>query len=204
MLRLGVLISGRGSNMAAIADSIDSGELDAKIEVVISNIDGAGGIELAQKRGLTTHIIPHKNYASREAFEAALVETLETYDLDLIILAGFMRIIGKTLLGPYAGKMINMHPSLLPAFKGVNAQKQALDYGCKVAGCTVHFVDEELDTGPIIGQATVPVKETDTERSLSARILIEEHRLFSWAIQQIAEGRVQISGRRVILTKETS
>ncbi|MDA1353850.1 MAG: phosphoribosylglycinamide formyltransferase [bacterium] len=202
MLKLGVLISGRGSNMAAIADNIESGQLLAKIEVVISNIEGAGGIELAKNRGLNTQVIPHNDYPSRDEFETALVSALQHYDLDLIVLAGFMRVIGPNLLAPYKGKIINMHPSILPAFNGLNAQKQALEYGCKVAGCTVHFVDEELDTGPIIGQATVRVKETDTQDSLSARILLEEHRLFSDAIQMIADGRVSVSGRRVHIRKE--
>lgn len=203
--RIGVLLSGRGSNFEALADSVKAGRIpDAEIAVVISNRDGAPGIDRAKARGLAVHVIPSKGL-EREAYDRQVVGALREAKADLICLAGYMRLLSPYFVAAFAQRILNIHPSLLPSFPGLESQKQALDYGVKFAGCTVHFVDENLDAGPIILQAVVPVEDSDTEDSLSARILKEEHRIYSEAVRIVLEGNYKIAGRRVILLrKETS
>jgi len=184
-IRLGVLISGRGSNLQAIIDNIKKGTLTACVSVVISDVEGAAGLERGRVSGISTATVKAKDFASKELYEGKIVSTLSDYSVDLLILAGYMRIVGRTILEKYSGKVLNIHPSLLPAFPGLNAQRQAIDYGVKFSGCTVHFVDEGMDTGPIIAQAVVPVLDGDTEDNLSERILKEEHILYSKTIQSI-------------------
>lgn len=200
-LKIGVLISGRGSNLLAIHNAIQSGILQASIAVVISNKKEAPGLIRAKAEGLPCVFHDPKPFAgsanSREAYDQALVKILEAHGVELVILAGYMKIITATLINPYQWKIMNIHPSLLPAFPGLSAQQQALDWGVKMGGCTVHFVTEGVDEGPIILQAAVPVHEEDTVESLSARILKEEHRIYPQAIQLYAEGRLQVQGRRV-------
>jgi phosphoribosylglycinamide formyltransferase-1 len=199
-MKVGVLCSGSGTNLQALLDAGARGELGgARIAVVVSNVAGARALERAQKAGLPTEILPHGGYASRAAFDEALVATLHRHEVELVALAGFMRLLTPAFLGAFAGRVVNIHPALLPAFPGVHAQKQALEYGARVTGCTVHFVDEGCDTGPIIAQAAVAVSDADDEASLTARILAEEHRLYPIAIRAIAEGRVRVAGRRVTI-----
>lgn len=198
-ISLGVLASGSGTNLQSIIDNCKAGKIDAEVRVVISDKSGAFALERGKKAGIPTALHRIKDYSSKEAFETAIVETLKSYDVDLVCLAGFMRIISPTLLKSFSGRIINIHPALLPSFPGLHAQKQAFDYGVKVSGCTVHFVDEGTDTGPIIIQTAVPVMEGDTEESLSARILKEEHRIYPEAIQLFAEGRLEIRGRNVVV-----
>lgn len=197
---LGVLISGRGSNLQAILDAIADGRLDARVGVVVSNKADAQGLERAEKAGVPTAVLSHKDYESREAFDEAVVAELRERDVDVVCLAGFMRILSPVLVRAFPHRILNIHPSLLPAFVGLHAQRQAVDYGVKVSGCTVHLVDEELDHGPILLQAPVPVEEFDTEESLSARILEQEHRLYPEAIQLVLDGKVTIEGRRARIT----
>lgn len=197
--RLGVLISGRGSNLQAIIDAIASARLDASIAVVISNRPGARGLERARAAGIETVVLEHGAFGSREAYDQALVNELRRRDVGLVCLAGFMRLLGPAFVDEYPGAILNVHPSLLPAFPGVGAQRQALVHGVKVAGCTVHFVTAELDAGPIILQAAVPVRDDDTEDSLSARILIEEHRLYPEAVALVLAGGWQLEGRRFVV-----
>jgi len=194
--RLGILISGRGSNFLAIADSITSGKLDAEIAVVISNRKEAPGIDAARERGLNAVVLPSAGL-DREIYDRELIGVLERSKVDLVCLAGFMRLLSGEFLRAFAGRVLNIHPSLLPAFPGLDAQYQALQHGVKISGCTVHFVDEGLDSGPIIQQAAVPVSDADTADSLSARILKEEHRIYSEAIALVLSGRYRIEGRRV-------
>ena len=200
-LKIGVLVSGRGSNLQAILDAIQSGTLLATIAVVVSNKKEAPGLIRAKDRGLQCVFHDPKLFAgeanSREAYDQALVEILKNHGVELVILAGYMRIVTATLINPYQWKIMNIHPSLLPAFPGLSAHQQALDWGVKMSGCTVHFVTEGVDEGPIILQAGVPVTEADTVESLSARILKEEHRIYPEAIQLYAEGRLKIQGRQV-------
>ena len=205
-LKLGVLVSGRGSNLQAIIDAIQSGSLHADIAVVVSNKKTALGLERAQSHGLNTVFHDPKPFAGtanpREAYDQALVDILQSHGVELVILAGYMRIVTPILLKAYQWKVMNIHPSLLPAFPGLAAQQQALDWGVKVSGCTVHFVTEGVDEGPIILQAAVPVLEGDTSETLSARILQEEHRIYPLAIQLFGEKRLHIQDRQVsILTK---
>ena len=195
--RLGILLSGRGSNFEAIADSIDAGRLDAAIAVVISNRREAPGLERARARGLHAVCIPSKGL-EREAFDARLADALRANQVDLVCLAGFMRLLSASFIRQFPQRILNIHPSLLPAFPGLDAQHQAFDYGAKVSGCTVHFVDEQLDHGPIIVQAAVAVLDSDTAETLAARILEQEHRLYSEAIHIVLSGRFRIEGRRVI------
>jgi phosphoribosylglycinamide formyltransferase-1 len=195
--RLGILISGRGSNMLAIADAIASGRLDAEIAVVIANRTEAEGIAVARERGLNTVILPSKGL-DREIYDRQLIVELQQNKVDLICLAGFMRLLSGHFLRTFAGRVLNIHPSLLPAFPGLDAQHQALDHGVKISGCTVHFANEGLDSGPIIQQASVAVLDHDTAESLSARILTEEHRIYSEAIALVLSGRYRIEGRRVV------
>ena len=196
-LRLGVLASGRGSNLQAIIDTIEAGRLDALLAVVVSDRPDAQALERARKHGAKALFVDPKAYPEREAFDRALLAILEEHRVELVCLAGFMRILTPLFVRTFKGRILNIHPALLPAFPGLHAQRQALEHGVKIAGATVHFVDEGVDTGPIILQATVPVREDDTEETLSARILAEEHRLYPRAIQLFAEGRLGIRARRV-------
>lgn len=196
MMRLGVLLSGRGSNFEAIANSIAQGRLDAEIAIVISNRASAAGLDIARERGIPLRVIPSAGL-NREAWDRLAVEELRTHGVELVCLAGFMRLLSAGFIRAFPDRILNIHPSLLPAFPGLDAQKQALDYGVKIAGCTVHYVDEALDSGPILLQAAVPVFDADTVDSLSARILAQEHFIYSRAIQAIVEGRVTLEDRRV-------
>ena len=196
--RVGILLSGRGSNFEAIADRIASGKLRAEIAIVISNIETAPGLERARARGLTTAFIPSRGKA-RDAFEKDIVTVLRQHGVSLVVLAGFMRILGRTFIESFPYGILNIHPSLLPAFHGMDAQQQAVLHGVKFSGCTVHFVDQSLDGGPIITQAAVAVLEDDTADALSARILKEEHRIYSEAIELVLAGRCEIEGRRVLI-----
>ncbi|HTS25232.1 MAG TPA: phosphoribosylglycinamide formyltransferase [Bryobacteraceae bacterium] len=199
MKRLGILISGRGSNFEAIANAVARGEIDAEIAVVISSRPEARGLEIARQRGLTAVSIPSKGL-DREIYDRMLVEELHRQRVDLVLLAGFMRLLSGFFIRQFPNRILNIHPSLLPAFPGLDAQHQALEHGVKITGCTVHFVDEQLDAGPIIVQSAVPVRDDDTVDSLSARILAEEHRIYSEAIRIVLGGNYSIEGRRVILS----
>jgi len=196
--RLGILLSGRGSNFEAIADNVASGSIDATLALVISNRPEARGLEVARQRGLYAVSIPSKGL-DRVVYDRMVVEELRRCEVDLVCLAGFMRLLSATFIREFPNRILNIHPSLLPAFPGLDAQHQALDHGVKITGCTVHFVDENLDAGPIILQTAVPVKDDDTVETLSARILIEEHRIYSEAIRIVLGGSYRIEGRRVIL-----
>jgi len=195
--RLGILLSGRGSNFEAIADRIASGKLNAEIAVVISNVESARGFEQARARGLNAVFISSRNL-SREEFDREAVEVLRKHNASLVVLAGFMRIFSSVFLEAFPYGILNIHPSLLPSFPGRDVQQKALEHGVKVSGCTVHFVDEVLDGGPIVLQATVPVLDDDTIETLSARILKEEHRIYSEAIDLVLSGRCEIQGRRMV------
>ena len=197
MKRLGVLLSGRGSNFEAIADSIAVGRLAAEIAVVISNRATARGLETARSRGLTTALLPSQGM-EREIYDGMLIEELRKHHVDLICLAGFMRLLSPRFVAAFPGRILNIHPSLLPAFPGLDAQHQAFQHGVKITGCTVHLVDELLDSGPIVLQAPVPVLDDDTVDTLSDRILKEEHRIYSEAIGIILSGDYEIAGRRVL------
>ncbi len=199
LLKIGVLVSGNGSNLQAIIDRIEDGTLQAKVVCVISNKADAFALERAKRHGIPAHILDHRAHASREAYDIALVDLLRSHGVRLVVLAGFMRIVTRVLLEAFPHAVMNIHPALLPAFPGLHAQKQALAYGVKVSGCTVHLVDEGTDTGPIITQAIVPVHDDDSEDSLSARIQKEEHRAYPEAIRLFAEGRLTINGRKVII-----
>lgn len=195
---IAILISGRGSNMQAVVQAIAAGTLDATVCVVVSNRAEAPGLEWARSQGLETLVLPHREFPTREAYDAALVGALRERGVQLVCLAGFMRVLGPTFCDAFPHAILNVHPSLLPAFPGVDAQGQALAYGVKVSGVTVHFVTPELDAGPIVEQVVVPVHDDDTAESLSARILVEEHRVFPRAIQKIVRGGWRIHGRRVV------
>lgn len=197
---LGVLISGRGSNLQALIRAVDDGRLDARIAVVISNRPQAAGLDHARRAGIETLVVDHRQFASRADFDAALVRELESRNVALVCLAGFMRLVGAELLDAYPDAVLNVHPSLLPAFPGVNAQQQALDHGVKVSGATVHLVTAGLDAGPIVVQAAVPVLPDDTVDTLSARILADEHRIYPEAVQLVLGGRWRIDGRRFTIT----
>jgi phosphoribosylglycinamide formyltransferase-1 len=195
--RLGVLISGRGSNLVAIADAIAAGRLEAEIAVVLSNNPEAPGIALARERGLNVEVLASKGL-DREIYDRQLIAELRQHDAGLVCLAGFMRILSGYFIREFPMRILNIHPSLLPAFPGLDAQHQAIDHGAKFSGCTVHFVDEGVDSGPIIRQAAVTVLDDDTADSLAARILQEEHRIYSEAIGLVLSGRYRVEGRRVI------
>jgi phosphoribosylglycinamide formyltransferase-1 len=197
MKRLGILLSGRGSNFEAIADNVAAGRIDASIAVVISNRPAARGLETARRRGLNAVCLPSKGL-DREVYDRMLIAELERNRVDLVCLAGFMRLLSPRFIRAFPERILNIHPSLLPAFPGLDAQHQALEHGVRITGCTVHFVDEGLDSGPIILQAAVPVLDNDTEESLSARILEQEHRLYSQAICMVSSGCYRIEGRRVL------
>ncbi len=198
-LRIGALASGGGTNLQAIIDRCQDGSLDAEIALVISNNPAAGALERARKAGVPCCCIDHRQFAQREDFDRAVVKQLREAGVELVILAGFMRLISQVFLDAYPGRIMNIHPALLPAFPGLHVQRKALEYGARFSGCTVHFVDGGCDTGPIIIQAVVPVLDGDTEASLSARILQQEHRIYPKAIQLFAEGRLRIEGRRVLV-----
>ena len=195
---LGVLISGRGSNLQSLIDAQVSGELPARIAVVISNKTGAPGLDRARAAGIETLTISHHDYPDRDAFDAAIAEALKQRGVTLVCLAGFMRLIGRPLLDAFPDAILNIHPSLLPSFPGVDAQAQALAHGVKVSGATVHLVNGDLDAGPIIAQATVPVKDDDTADSLAKRILVEEHRLYPLAVRIVLTAGWRIDGRRFV------
>lgn len=197
MKRLGILLSGRGSNFEAIAGQVAAGRIPAEIAVVISNRPEARGLQVARDRGLHAVSIPSKGL-DREVYDRMLIGELNRNRVDLVCLAGFMRLLSASFVRAFPQRILNIHPSLLPAFPGLDAQKQALDHGVKITGCTVHLVDEFLDAGPIILQAAVPVADNDTVESLSARILAEEHRIYSEAIRIVLEDRFRIEGRRVV------
>jgi phosphoribosylglycinamide formyltransferase-1 len=197
-LRLGILVSGRGSNLQAIIDNIEQGALSAEVAVVISDQADAYALERARKHNIPAVHVSAKGYKDKqEEYDALLVKELQKRDVELICLAGFMRIISPTLIKAFPNRILNIHPALLPAFPGLHVQKAALEHGVRFSGCTVHFVDEGIDTGPIIIQAVVPVLDNDTEATLSDRILKQEHKIYSRAIQLYAEGRLRIEGRRV-------
>ena len=193
---LGVLISGRGSNLQALLDAIGQGRLNARVGVVISNKVGAPGLERARKADVPTVVLSHEEFDSRESFDSAVLEALRNYFVDVVCLAGFMRVLSPVLLRAYPHRILNIHPSLLPAFVGLDAQRKAVEHGVKVSGVTVHLVDEELDHGPILLQRTVPVLEDDDAEALSARILEQEHRAYPEAIGLLLDGKVTFEGRR--------
>jgi phosphoribosylglycinamide formyltransferase 1 len=198
--RIGVLLSGRGSNFEALAESVAAGRIpNAEIAIVLSNKPDARGLELAKARGIATRAIPSKGL-EREAYDRQVVAVLREHKVALVCLAGYMRLLSPYFVAAYPQSILNIHPSLLPSFPGLESQKQALDYGVKLAGCTVHFVDENLDAGPIILQAVVPVQDADDEHKLSERILKEEHRIYTEAVKIILEGKFKIVGRRVLRT----
>jgi phosphoribosylglycinamide formyltransferase 1 len=198
MKRLGILISGRGSNMLALADAVRDGRIpNAEIALVISNVADATGLARAAERGIATVVLDHRG-KPREEHDRVMAEHLQRAQVDLVCLAGYMRLLSPWFIGEFEQRVLNIHPSLLPAFPGLHAQRQALEHGVKFSGCTVHLVDEHLDHGPIVKQAVVPVLPGDTEESLSARILMEEHRSYAEAVALILSGKFRIEGRRVI------
>lgn len=196
-LRLGVLASGRGSNLQAIINASETGQIDAMVVVVISDVAEAYALERARTHGIDTAVVDPRVYNTHEDFDAAVIDLLRKHEVKLVCLAGFMRLLSPHLIREYRNRIMNIHPALLPAFPGLHAQRRALQYGLKFSGCSVHFVDEGVDTGPIIIQAVVPVLDDDTEEVLSARILAYEHQIYPRAIQLFAEGRLEIRGRRV-------
>lgn len=202
-LRIAVLASGRGSNLQAVIDAIDAGRIHATIVAVISNKRDAAALERARKHGLADIFVDPKPFAGRpdgrEAYDRALLELLHRHEAELVLLAGYMKIVTNVLIEAYANRMMNIHPSLLPAFPGLDVQKKAIDWGCKLAGCTVHFVTEGVDEGPIILQAAVPVLDGDIPDTLAARILEQEHRIYPRAVELFAEGRLRVEGRRVFI-----
>jgi phosphoribosylglycinamide formyltransferase-1 len=201
-LPLAVLASGRGSNLGAILDACREPAFPARVAVVVSDRESAAALERARREGVDAVFLDPKAYGDRAAYDRALLATLAPYRPGLVCLAGFMRLLGPTFVGEWAGRLMNIHPSLLPAFPGLHPHRQALDYGVRVSGATVHFVDAGVDTGPVILQAGVAVRADDTEDSLSARILVEEHRLYPEAIRLFAEGRLTIAGRRVLVREK--
>jgi phosphoribosylglycinamide formyltransferase-1 len=199
VVRVGVLASGNGSNLQALIDRSEDGYFPAEISCVISNNASAFALERARRHGIPAIHLDHRLFSGREAYDNAVVDSLREYGVELVALAGFMRIISPVLIEAFPNSIMNIHPALLPSFPGLHAQRQALDHGVKIAGCTVHFVDAGTDTGPIICQAAVPVVEGDTEESLSARIQVEEHRLYPMAVKLFAGGKLTVDGRRVIV-----
>jgi phosphoribosylglycinamide formyltransferase 1 len=199
---IGVLLSGRGSNLEALADSVAAGRIpNAEIALVLSNREGAGGIEKARARRIETRVIPSKGL-EREAYDKLAVAALREKNVDLVCLAGYMRLLSPYFVAAFPGRILNIHPSLLPSFPGLESQRQALEHGAKFSGCTVHFVDEDLDAGPIVLQAVVPIEDSDTPDTLGERILREEHRIYSEAVRIVLEGRYRIEGRRVLAAPE--
>ena len=196
---LGILISGNGSNFQAIIDAIEKKRLDAEVRVVVSNREDAYGLVRAQKHGFPTEIIDHGQFPTREAFDRHLIERFKIHKVELVVLAGFMRLLSADFVHAFSNRIMNIHPALLPAFPGLHVQRKAVEAGVRFSGCTVHFVNEECDQGPIIIQAVVPVFPDDSEESLSARILKEEHRIYPKAIQLYSEGRLHVAGQRVLV-----
>ncbi len=196
-LRLGVLVSGRGSNLQAIIDNSEAGKLDAVVAVVVSDQPAAYALERAKNHGIPGIHIDPKKYAGKDEYEKAVLQALTETGVELVILAGYMRLVGKVLLDAFPNRMMNIHPALLPSFPGTHGQLDAVEYGVRFSGCTVHFVDGGMDTGPIILQAVVPVRQDDDEDTLAARILKEEHKIYSQAVQLFAEGRLKVEGGRV-------
>jgi phosphoribosylglycinamide formyltransferase-1 len=201
---IGVLISGGGTNLQAIIDAIETKKLDAKIACVLSNRADAYGVVRAKNHGIAVEVLDHKAFSSREAYDQAVVELLRGRGVELVVLAGFMRLLSPLFIKAYSNRIMNIHPALLPAFPGLQVQKKALEHGVRFAGCTVHFVNEECDEGPIIIQAVVPVFTDDTEETLAARILEQEHRIYPRAIQLYAEGKLHVVGRRVIVDGQSN
>jgi phosphoribosylglycinamide formyltransferase-1 len=197
--RIGVLASGRGSNMEAILAACADGRVPGEVVLVLSDKVSAGALEIARARGIEARYLDPKPYGSREAYDRALVEALQGAGVELICLAGYMKLVTREFIAPFEGRILNIHPSLLPAFPGLRAQKQALDYGCKVTGCTVHLVELAMDAGPIVMQAAVPVADDDTEESLSARILEQEHRIYVEAVRRFCLGELEVRERRVLV-----
>src|ERR1700758_4370529 len=196
--RIGVLLSGRGSNFEALADSVAAGHVpNAEIAIVISNRENAPGIEKARGRGILAQVVPSRGL-EREPYDKLVIAALEDKKVDLVCLAGYMRLLSPAFVAAYRGRILNIHPSLLPAFPGLESQRQAIEHGAKFSGCTVHFVDENLDAGPIILQAAVPIRDDDTPETLSERVLREEHRIYTEAVRIVLEGRYRIDGRRVL------
>ena len=196
--KLAVLVSGRGSNLQAIIDSIEKNNLAAEISLILSNVPDAYALQRGKKHGLESIFLDPKSFSSRDDYEKQMIELLQTKSIDLVCLAGFMRILGKKFIDAFSGKIINIHPSLLPAFPGLNVQEKALQHGVRFSGCTVHFVNEEVDGGAIISQAVVPILDADDTQSLSDRILEQEHIIYPEAIRLIIEDRLGFSGRRVV------
>jgi len=196
---IGVLVSGSGTNLQAIIDAIEAKRLDAKIEVVLSNKTDAYGLVRAQNHGIPTEVLDHEQFSNREAYDQAVVDRLRARGVELVVLAGFMRLLSPVFVKAYSNRIMNIHPALLPSFPGLHVQKKALEHGVRFSGCTVHFVNEECDEGPIIIQAVVPVFPDDSEASLAARILNQEHRIYPRAIQLYAEDRLRVEGRRVLV-----
>jgi phosphoribosylglycinamide formyltransferase-1 len=196
---IAVLLSGGGTNLQAIIDQVEAKRLDAKIEVVLSNKADAYGLVRAKNHGIATAVLDHKQFPSREAYDQAIVDILRARGVELVVLAGFMRLLSAVFVKAYSNRIMNIHPALLPSFPGLHVQKKAVDHGVRFSGCTVHFVNEECDEGPIIIQAVVPVFPDDSEESLAARILKQEHRIYPRAIQLYAEGRLRVEGRRVLV-----
>ena len=198
MKRIGVLLSGRGSNFEALADAVSARRIPgAEIAIVVSNREGAPGVEKARARGIEARVIPSKGL-EREAYDRLVAAALKEKQVDLVCLAGFMRLLSPYFVSEFRNRILNIHPSLLPSFPGLEAQRQALDYGVKFTGCTVHFVDEQLDAGPIVAQAVIPVRDDDTPETLAARVLAEEHRIYAEAVSIVLSGKYRIDGRRVI------
>jgi phosphoribosylglycinamide formyltransferase-1 len=202
MITLGVLASGRGSNFQSIIDSIESGYLKARIALLITDNPEAYAIERAKKHSIEVYITKPKDFPDKNAYYSHIADVLKDKGVELVILAGFMRVVGKPLIDVFPNRIMNIHPALLPSFPGLHGQKQAVDYGVKISGCTVHFVDEGVDTGPIIIQAAVPVYEDDTEESASERILKQEHKIFPYAIKLFSEGMITVKGRKVFINAE--
>ncbi len=207
-LRVAVLASGRGSNLQAMIDAIEARQVQAKIVAVISNKKDAVALERARKHGLKDLFVDPNPFAgrpdSREAYDRAILEVLQQHEVELVLLAGYMKIVTAVLVNAYANRMMNIHPSLLPSFPGLDVQKKAIDWGCKLAGCTVHFVTEGVDEGPIIIQAAVPILDDDTAETLAARILVQEHTIYPRAVSLFAEGRLRVDGRRVFIDNAKS
>lgn len=199
MLKLGVMASGRGSNFQSIIDSIKTGYLKAEVKLLITDNPDAFAIKRAQENGIEHLLMKPSDYASKDEYYSRVAEEFKRRDVELVVLAGFMRVVGKPLIDAYPMRIMNIHPAILPSFPGLHGQKQAVDYGVKVSGCTVHFVDGGVDTGPIIIQAVVPAYHDDTEESLSERILKQEHRIFPYAIKLFSEGRLRVEGRKVVV-----
>ncbi len=201
-LRIGVLASGGGTNLQSIIDGCQAGSINAEIVTVISNNPSSGALIRASNAGVRTQCIDHRSFEKRDDFDSEVVAALKENNVQLVVLAGFMRIIGQRFLDAFPNRIMNIHPALLPSFPGLHVQQKALDYGARFAGCTVHFVDGGVDTGPIIAQAVVPVLDNDTDESLSARILVQEHKIYPQAIEWFAQGSLSITGRKVIVSAQ--